>query len=169
MAIPNAWTEAVYQTRVAALRQNTLDCLAPIFRERVEAALEECNARGFDAIHFETCRSDELAKLYFTYGASKSPDALHTWHHYGLAVDVISKSREWDVYPNQDGTGGDLNWYRTVVEIFEAHGMDWGGHWISFRDFPHFQFGGIRATPRDAIDILQEQGLEAVWRAVGAI
>lgn len=169
MAFANASSDAAYQAKVAALRVNTLDCLAPKFRERVEAALEECNNRGFDAIHFETCRSDELARLYFAHGASKSPDALHTWHHYGLAVDVISKSREWDVYPGQDGAGGDVTWYRPVVDIFKAHGMDWGGDWAHFRDWPHWQFGGIRDTPRDAITILQAEGVEAVWKAVDAV
>jgi peptidoglycan L-alanyl-D-glutamate endopeptidase CwlK len=169
MALANISSDAAYQAQVATLRENDLDCLAPKFRERLEAALEECNARGFDTIHFETCRSDELARLYFAHGASKSPDALHTWHHYGLAADIISKSREWDVYPGQDGTGGDVTWYKPVEDIFKAHGMDWGGDWKSFRDWPHWQFGGISASPHDAPTILAEHGLQAVWQAVNAI
>lgn len=168
MAIANISSDAAYQNQVDALRVNDPACLAPIFRARSGVAIAEANAAGIDVVGFETCRSDELARLYFAHGASMSPDALHTWHHYGLARDVISRSREWSVYPNQDGTGGDPDWYRAVERIFKSHGLDWGGDWTHFKDWPHWQFGGLRATPHDAITILQDQGLRAVWTTVGA-
>jgi peptidoglycan L-alanyl-D-glutamate endopeptidase CwlK len=158
-----------YDAEVVRLRQNNMQCLAPGFAERYQGALEECNGRGLDAVSFETCRCDELARLYFAHGASKSPNALYTWHHYGLAGDVVSKSREWDVYPDQLGKGGDPDWYRPVSEIFKAHGMDWGGDWTHFKDWPHWQFGGLRATPKDAVTILATKGILEVWRTVGAM
>jgi hypothetical protein len=81
---------------------------------------------------------------------------------------VISLSRGWDVYPNEDGEGGDPNWYLSVAEIFKAHALDWGGDWTHFKDWPHWQFGGLRATPKDAVTILATRGIRAVWETVGA-
>src|SRR4051812_11131876 len=118
---------ATYDATVARLRQRSLDCLAPKFRERLEAAIADATHAGLDPIIFETGRSDELARLYYEHGVSRAPDALHTWHHYGLAADVISKSREWKVYPDAAGSGGDKDWVALLVKIFKAHSLDWGG------------------------------------------
>jgi peptidoglycan L-alanyl-D-glutamate endopeptidase CwlK len=168
MALVHLVTKDDYEREVIRLRQNTADCLAPGFRRRSDDAIADAQAKGFDVISFETCRNDELARLYFAHGVSKAPNALYTWHHYGLARDVISTDRGWDVYPDQDGKGGDPDWYRPVAEIFKSHGLDWGGDWDHFKDWPHWQFGGLRATPRDAVTILATKGIRAVWEAVGA-
>jgi peptidoglycan L-alanyl-D-glutamate endopeptidase CwlK len=168
MALVQLVSKDDYESQVIRLRQNSPDCLAPKFRQRLSLAIAEANDKGFDVVSFETCRCDELARLYFAHGASKSPNALYTWHHYGLACDVISKSRDWAVYPNEDGTGGDPDWYGPVSDIFKSHELDWGGDWRHFRDWPHWQFGGLRATPKDAVTILATKGIQAVWDAVGA-
>lgn len=169
MALANLVTAEDYERDVLRLRSNAADCLAPAFRTRSDAAIVECNRQGYDVVSFETCRCDELARLYFAHGVSKSPNADFTWHHYGLARDVISKARGWDVYPDQDGQGGDPKWYNGVFYIARAHGIDLGADWVHFRDFPHWQMGGLRPTPRDAPAILKTQGMEAVWRSVGAL
>jgi hypothetical protein len=162
-------TGAEYEATVERLRQRSLDCLAPKFRERLEAAVADATHAGLDPIVFETCRTDELARLYFAHGVSQAPNALHTWHHYGLAADVISKARGWDVYPGPAGSGGDRAYVELLVKIFKAHSLDWGGDWHSFRDFPHWQFGGIRPSPLEAPTILATRGIRAVWETVGAV
>jgi hypothetical protein len=169
MALAGELRASGYYAEVARLRNNDAACLAPAFRARSDAAIAEANAEGIDVVSIETCRSDELAKLYFAHGVSNSPDALHTWHHYGLGRDVISRSREWAVYPDQLGRGGDVDWYRGVERIFKSHGLDWGGDWKTLKDWPHWQFGGIKATPHDAITLLATQGIRAVWAACGAL
>lgn len=169
MANVGRLSTATYDATVARLRQRGLDCLAPGFRRRLEAAVADATGAGLDVVVFETGRSDELARLYYSHGVSHAKDALHTWHHYGLAADVISKSREWDVYPGPDGSGGDPKWFGLLASIFKAHGLDWGGDWRTLKDYPHWQLGGLRASPRDAITILSTQGIQAVWAAVGAL
>lgn len=170
MALVNLVSPEDYEREVLKLRQNGMDCLAPGFRSRLEDAIGECNQKGYDVVSFETCRSDALARLYFAHGVSKSPDGRYTWHFYGLADDVISKARGWDVYPDAEtGQGGDPDWYRPVWEIARAHKLDLGADWVHFKDYPHWQFGGLRPTPKDAVTIYAEQGLTAVWRTVGAL
>lgn len=67
--------------------------------------------------------------------------AWQSFHNYGLAVDIclyhkdgsISYSLNEDL--DQDGI---LDWME-VVKIFKAHGFEWAGDWITFKETPHFQ------------------------------
>src|SRR3954468_6005064 len=130
MALVTLVSPEDYEHEVLRLRQNDADGLAPGFRSRSDDAIAECNQKGFDVASFECCRSDTLARLYFAHGASMAPDARYTWHFYGLARDVISKARGWDVYPDaKTGKGGDPDWYRPVWEIARAHKLDLGADW----------------------------------------
>ena len=145
--------------------------LAPKMQERVEAALAECHAQTLDAKVFEALRSQELQSVYYARGRTVFPpehpvtyadDVLHSWHGYGLAVDVISQSKGWDRSPA---------WFTAVAETFKRHGVDWGGDWTERkRDLPHFQFGGLRDSPSArAIALFSTGGVTAVWRDVGAL
>jgi peptidoglycan L-alanyl-D-glutamate endopeptidase CwlK len=143
--------------------------LAPKFRVAVDAALADCAAGGLDAFVYEAYRSGETQAIYFARGRTVVPPTrpvtnassnLFSWHGYGLAVDVISRSREWDV---------PLSWYEAVAECFKAHGCRWGGDWV-MKDLPHFQWGPCRPSPSDrARELIATGGLEAVWEAVGAL
>jgi hypothetical protein len=153
---------------VRALVRRDLSELAPKFRAAIEAALAECHARDLDAYVYEARRSDEVQRAYYELGRTLVPPAytvtdaktaLGSWHFYGLAVDVISRSKGW-------GAGAD--WINQVAAVFERHGCAWGGRWTK-PDLPHFQWGRCAASPRQAPTIYRERGLEAVWRAVGAL
>ena len=148
---------------------NDLGRLAPVFRAAVVDAIQRCHDAGLDAMVYEAYRSPELARLYYARGrtvrpplttVTNAPDNTYSWHGYGLAVDVISRARGWDV-------GKD--WFAKVAEIFKACGCRWGGEWKS-PDLPHFQWGRCRPSPSDdARRLLATQGAPAVWAAVGAI
>lgn len=150
-----------------------LSKLAPAFRRAVEAALAELNSKGIDAVVYEALRSDALQRVYFARGVTKARTASGSWHGYGLAVDVISRRREWDVWPwrAKDGTlrGGDPAWWRTVVDTFKRHGCDWGGDFNSIFDGPHFHWGKCKASPGPQSRALYAAGKPFdVWRLVGA-
>ena len=146
-----------------------LDKLAPAFRRAVRSALRDCALAGLDAFVFEAHRSQELQELYYARGRTVKPprqtvtnaqDNLHSWHGYGLAVDVISQEKYWDK---------SMEWFADVAEHFKAHDCDWGGDWRR-PDFPHFQWGTLKASPSDkARELIQETGVRSVWAAVGAI
>lgn len=147
---------------------NELSELAPLFRVAVEKAIAECRREGLDAIVYEAYRSQELQAEYFSRGRTKrpplqtvtnAPTNLQSWHGYGLAVDVISKSRQW---------GAGTEWFRKVAAIFKQNNCKWGGDWKN-EDLPHFQWHLCKASPSDeARRMIREQGALAVWHAVGA-
>lgn len=147
-----------------------LSLLAPKFRAAVQAALDECEAKKIDAFVYEAYRSNELQQIYYARGRSVIPPNhtvtnartnLYSWHGYGLAVDVISRSKLWS--PD----GGEA-WFRKVADIFKSHGCKWGGDW-THPDTPHMQWGPCKPSPSDlARLIMGEDGREAVWAAVSA-
>lgn len=146
-----------------------LALLAPAFRSAVERAIAECQARGLDAYVYEAYRSAELQALYYARGrtivpptkpVTYAPTNLQSWHGYGLAVDVISRSKAWD-QPD--------SWFTQVAESFARFGCRWGGEWKQ-RDLPHFQWGRCQPSPSDTARVLiAAGGLQAVWDTAGAI
>ena len=56
-------------------------------------------------------------------------------HNYGLAFDIVVL--------NNDGS---LNWntsdkrWKRVGQIGQSIGLEWGGTWKTFKDYPHFQY-----------------------------
>jgi hypothetical protein len=169
MALTNLLPTPTYDEVVLSLRQKDPACLAPKFRDRLTAALDQANMAGLDVVLFETCRSNALAKLYYEHGVSRAPTALYTWHYYGLAGDVISQPHGWDLFPGGPLHDAHPSWWSDVYRIFKSHTLDAGADWISFHDYPHWQFSGLKASPSDrARDLLHKGGIPLVWRAVGA-
>lgn len=155
----------------AALRQSSLELLAPKFRAAVEAALADLRAHSrADAYVFETLRSDALQKLYYQQGASRAESALSSWHGYGLAIDVVSYAYGWDFFPGGARHDDNSWWWIEVYSTFKAHGLDAGADWATFKDYPHFQWGTLKASPSArARELFAAGGLEAVWKEVGAL
>lgn len=145
-----------------------LEKLAPKFRRSVLSAIASCNILGLDAFVYEAYRSPELQALYYARGRTIIPPTkpvtnaksnLYSWHGYGLAVDVISRTKGWD-RPE--------DWWEGVAHEFELEGCKWGGLWRQ-RDLPHMQWGLCKPSPSDrARELLRQGGKEAVWVAVGA-
>ena len=148
--------------------QNSLTIIAPQFADAVIQAIRYANAAGFDAVVYESLRSHELATLYYARGRTIIPpqkpvtnaiDETYSWHGFGLAVDVISKSKQW----NQPES-----WFASVATYFAKFGCKWGGDWKQ-KDLPHFQWGKCKPSPSSvARNLLHTEGMTAVWVAVGA-
>jgi peptidoglycan L-alanyl-D-glutamate endopeptidase CwlK len=147
-----------------------LALLAPRFAEAIREAIDECRASGLDAMVYEAYRSQALQALYYARGrtiippkhtVTNAPTNLHSWHGYGLAVDVVHRTKFWKP------EGGE-HWFQRVAEIFKQHSCSWGGDWTK-PDTPHFQWHRCKASPSaEARKLIMAGGLEAVWRAVGA-
>lgn len=146
------------------------DCtrLAPRFAAALLDGLNECWRKGLDPVVYEAVRSEELQAHYYAQGRDRpgsivtnARSALHSWHGYGLAVDVISASKAW---------GFSREWIETVAGILKARNLVWGGDW-TFVDYPHFQWGApMRQSPSErARRLLAEGGPAAVWREVRAL
>lgn len=161
--------KALSEDEIRDLVCHDLTVLAPAFRLAVAKSINDCHGEGLDPKVYETRRSNEVQSAYYALGRTVIPphytvtnakDASHSWHMYGLAVDVISAKSAWEVTPL---------WMRLVAAHFKANGCAWGGDW-THPDFPHYQWGRCRATPSDeARRLYAEGGSEAVWEAVGAL
>ncbi len=157
--------------------QHDTSALAPKFWGVLRPLLADLNAQGIDAYVYEALRSEELQQYYFSTGASHAAHAYYSWHYYGLAVDILSESRLWKVWPERNKSGlligGDPAWYNPVVQNLRTAGLTWGGNWLTIFDAPHFQWGNMPNSPHDAPRIYTDAGgglagRQAVWRAVGA-
>jgi hypothetical protein len=149
----------------------SLECLAPKFRVRVVSMLSDLSIRGFDPIIAESCRSDERQAWLFGFGrewddgrgvVTQAPTGAHSWHRYGLAVDVISLRHGWDA-PS--------SFWNALGSSALRHSLAWGGYWPRFADRPHVQFGPpMRQAPSSrAVELAADGGLVAVWKEVGAL
>lgn len=150
-----------------------VDCsltgLAPGFRARLTDMLDAFRRDGFDATIAETLRTDARQRFLYGFGreyddgrgiVTHSQDADETWHHFGLAADVVHATLEW----NAPRTFWDaLGWHALNARL------TWGGDW-RHPDLPHVQFGApMRDSPSPrAARLLASGGMEAVWREVGA-
>lgn len=137
--------------------------LAPAFRLAVAKSINECLLAGLDPKVYETVRSAEVQSAYYALGRTVVPPSYtvtnaatadHSWHIFGLAVDVISAAKGWDV--------SDM-WMQLVAAHFKANGCDWGGDWQK-PDKPHFQWGQCSASPDDETrSLYNSRGPSAVW------
>lgn len=146
--------------------------LAPSFAQAVRAALAECNAKetSLDAILYEGYRSPALQALYYQRGrtvrppeepVTNAPTNLHSWHGYGLAVDIVHRKGFW-APPEGEA------WFHQVAAIFRRHDCNWGGDWKR-PDLAHFQWAACPASPSDAArEFVRMRGLLAVWDHFGA-
>lgn len=145
--------------------------LAPAFRQAVANAIQACTEQNLDAMVYETYRSQALAASYYQRGRTVKPPFrpvtnastnLHSWHGFGLAVDVVHKTKFWSP-PEGDA------WFRQVATIFKQCHCTWGGDW-KMADLPHFQWDRCPPSPSDlARQMIEGEGLEAVWRHFEAV
>lgn len=152
----------------AATVVNDLTFLAPRFAVAVKMAVAECKALGIEAMVYETYRTKALAEAYYAKGrttpgkiVTHAKDNVHSWHGFGLAVDVIHARKRWDA-PDE--------WWRKMAGIFKRHGCHWGGDWQTFKDLPHLQWDQCSPAPDDEDRrLLETSGLLAVWERRNAI
>jgi len=150
-----------------------LDRLAPAFAAAVRRAIAECNdaTNALDAMVYEGFRSQALQAMYFQRGrtvkppfrpVTNAPTNLHSWHGFGLAVDVVHRTKFWSP------PGGEA-WFHRIAAIFRKHGCTWGGDW-KMADLPHFQWNRCPPGPSDAArQLIESQGMQAVWSHFGAV
>jgi hypothetical protein len=83
----------------------------------------------------------------------------HSWHEYGLAVDVVPMD------PVPDFNETHPQWKAIVAEARGAGLLDG----ISFQDEPHLQLFEIPVSPTPQYQTLLAKGTDAVWAMVDAL
>ncbi len=76
--------------------------LSPDFRAKVEALLKAMWAKGYDAVCFETLRSQARQQWLYGYGRTHHKSCkpvtftMQSNHLTGKAADIISKRKGWN-------------------------------------------------------------------------
>jgi hypothetical protein len=154
-------------------RESSTSGLAPKFRAQLDAVIDDMRLAGYDAVVFETLRTDERQKFIHGFGrlyddgrgiVTHSADADETWHGFGLAADIVSRSRLWNA-PDE--------FWKKLHQVARAHGLRSGADWdndgvMDDWDKPHVQPAGLRRSPSPKAARLQtDGGNQAVWVEVG--
>lgn len=141
--------------------------LAPGFRVRVEQIVASLIAQGFDPIVVEAFRTDARQRHLYGFGrtyddgrgiVTNAKDASQSMHGYGLAVDIVSKSKTWSAGPK---------FWEALAATAEKHGCVAGLRW-KMKDSPHIQMGGrTPQSPSLSMKGLRLASLPLVWKTLG--
>lgn len=111
--------------------------LHPKVREDFENFITEAeNALGITIRITQGMRTFEEQQKLYDRGRTE-PGKIVTkakpgssYHQYGLATDLV------------EVIGGGVDWnydMSKLVPYATKYGIDWGGNWTGFKDFPHFE------------------------------
>lgn len=107
--------------------------------------IHACRMEGIDLLVTATYRSPaDQDKLYAQGRTAPGPKVTNakagqSLHQYRVAFDVVPMRGGKPVWGT---TGADGQLWQRVGELGEAAGLEWAGRWVSFREFPHFQYTG---------------------------
>ncbi len=123
-----------------------LQQLHPICRDKaIDAYNEACKATpaGVHPFIDQTYRTFEESDKLYQQGRTtpgeivSNAKAGQSWHNYGLALDFHLQVNDKDIWDQHNP-----NWM-VVVNIFKAHGFNWGGEFPgTFKDYPHLEYKG---------------------------
>jgi peptidoglycan LD-endopeptidase CwlK len=141
-------------------RIDDIDLLYPPFAREVQAAIKECHQNKIPMYVFETFRSlGRQQHLYAKGRTSPGPKRTNarpglSWHHYGIAVDVVLK------------IDGKYNWsrtdlYREAAPFFEKRGIYWLGR-TGF-ELVHYQLLGPDHSVHDVEKFVESTSILKFW------
>jgi len=121
--------------------------LHPFVEEQTNQLIKQAADKGIVIVITDDFRSAEDQDQLYEKGRTSDGNIVtfakggESYHNFGLAVDFALKTPSgnviWDM--KYDGNeNGKADWDE-VVEMAKALGFDWGGDWIRFKDYPHFQ------------------------------
>lgn len=124
-----------------------LDKLSTKGKIACELFLKECKKQGLNVLITETYRSQERQSYLYEQGRSR-PGKIVTnvktvgYHNSGNAWDICKnvKNHEYD----------DDDFFLKCGFIARKLGIEWGGTWKSFPDYPHFQIDDKWQPPKDS-------------------
>lgn len=112
--------------------------LQPEVQDRCGLFIQACKDQGIDLILTSTYRDFEQQNALYAQGRTTPGKRVtkakggQSFHNFGVAFDVVpvvNGKAVWD----------DDTLWKTIGEIGESVGLEWGGRW-EFVDKPHFQF-----------------------------
>lgn len=154
--------------KYTASNKQRLSTVMPEFARSVQLALDQAEKEGISAtIGFDGgYRSHAEQTKLFAKGRTApgkvvtNAKAGQSLHNYGLAVDIY-------VVEGQKIVSHTHPKAKRLVQLMKAQKLEWGGDWVNFQDYPHFQLtGGIKLATFQ--QLYRTGGLAACWDAVTA-
>jgi D-alanyl-D-alanine carboxypeptidase-like protein len=125
---------------MANMHLERLDGLQPQVREKALAAFKQGGQEGLGIMVTSALRTFAEQAELFAQGRTKPGKGIVTnarpgqsYHNFGLAFDFVVMQGTKAIW-NQNHP----QWKR-FVKIAKGHGLEWGGDWKNFPDYPHFQ------------------------------
>ena len=146
-----------------------LDTLHPVVRARAVAFLQLCTQAGLSVMVSQGLRTWQEQDGLYAKGRTVPPIGRkhvvtkakggQSYHNFGLAFDIVVL----DAVGKADWNTAHPGW-SAAGRLGKSVGLDWGGDWTGFKDWPHFQYtGGVSLAECRS---LFPQGLDALWMRV---
>lgn len=123
--------------------------LEPTTRAKAHELIRQCAVAGIDILITSTYRDHESQDALYAQGRTKPGKRVtnarggYSAHNFRVAFDVVPIR---DGKPVWGTTGFDGELWSRVGAIGTKLGLEWGGSWTRFKDFPHFQCLGQGRT-----------------------
>lgn len=134
--------------QVKSKSERRLIGLQPAVLAATIALIERAYSRGVPIVITQGLRTFAEQDGLYAQGRTK-PGAVvtnarggYSYHNFGLAVDfalLLPDGRQISYDMRRDGDGDKTADWMEVVQEAKALGFEWGGDWIKFKDYPHFQ------------------------------
>ncbi len=120
--------------------------LHPKLQELAEQLIFECQKASFNIRIGETFRNIERQDYLYAQGRTRpgkiitnaKGSSMSSYHQWGLAFDI---------FHNVKGDEYNITVLKKAGEIGRKLGLEWGGDWKRFKDYPHFQYTfGLRIS-----------------------
>ncbi len=115
--------------------------------DKRDVLLGKSAEKGIQVVITEGFRSKKEQNALFAKGRTAKGNIVtnakagESYHNYGLAIDFALKNKNgeiiWDM--DYDGNGNGKSDWMEVVELAKSIGFEWGGDWVSFKDYPHLE------------------------------
>lgn len=112
----------------------------PVVATKARQLIERAYKEGINVIITQGLRTIEEQNELYAQGRTKPGKIVtnarggYSYHNFGLAFDFAVLNPDGSVNWNVDG-----KWKR-VGAIGKSLGLEWGGDWKDFKDYPHFQY-----------------------------
>ncbi len=124
------------------INSRKLEDLDKATASKAAAFLDACKAEGIDVLVTSTYRDAESQDALYAQGRTvpgkvvTNAKAGYSMHNFRCAFDVVPLRNGKAVWAT---AGEDGKLWRQVGAIGVQCGLEWGGDWKTFKDFPHFQ------------------------------
>lgn len=121
--------------------------LHPLVEKCKGDLITRAEQKGIDVVITEGHRTKKRQNELYEQGRSTDgkivthAKAGESYHNYGLAIDYALRTSDGKIIWNTkwDGNNNGKSDWLEVAAIAKDIGFEWGGDWVSFKDYPHLQ------------------------------